>query len=82
MIQYEAAAMGDSDTAVNREWLYILTDDSNSVVVEIDGDGGKEVQHYSLKAEGVDGHWQSMAAWSRERGEMYGFDWSPSWCGK
>ena len=68
-INYDAAAKGGFDTAINRQWLYALTGDSSLLVVHLEGSGGQQVQKYPLADYGPAGHWQGMAAWPHEQGE-------------
>lgn len=63
VITYEAAAKGGFDTTLDREWMYVLTGDSSVVVVHLSGDGGKQVQKFSLAKYGPVDHWQGMAVW-------------------
>lgn len=62
-IQFETAAMGGYDVAVDRQWLYFLAKDSSIIVVNLEGSGGKEVQHFSLDSQGQPNHWQGMAVY-------------------
>ncbi len=62
-IQYEIDAKGGLDTTFDRQWLYVLTGDSSVVVINLEGTGGTEVQHFSLTSEGQPGHWQGMAVY-------------------
>ena len=62
-IQYDSSAIGGFDMVVNRQWLYLLTSDSSVVVINIESNGGKQVQHYSLQGEGPSGQWQGIATY-------------------
>ena len=63
VIQYENSAKGGFDTAIDRDWMYVLTGDSGVVVIELGNDGGKQVQHFELTGQGPQGNWQGMAVW-------------------
>ena len=69
VISYDANAKGGLDTVINRQWLYTETGDNSIVVVELEGNGGKQVQKYSLANYGPAGGWQGLAAWPHEQGE-------------
>ncbi len=69
VVTYDAAAKGGLDTVINRQWLYTLTGDDSVVVVQLEGNGGKEVQKFSLAKYGPARGWQGLAAWPHEQGE-------------
>lgn len=63
VIDYESDAIGGFDTTIQREWMYTLAGDSSVIVFRLEGDGGKEVQHVSLKGEGPAGQFEGLAVW-------------------
>lgn len=64
-VKLDMSAGGGFDTKIDRTWMYVLTQDSSVVVVDLEGSNyGKaatQVQKYDLANYGVKGNWEGMA---------------------
>ena len=68
VIQFEKTnPLGGYDVATDRDWLYFLAHDSSIIVVNLEGNGGKETQRFSLGSEGKPNQWQGMAVYAGSR---------------
>ena len=43
--------------------MYGLTEDHSIVVIQLEENGGKQVQKFGLHEQAPDKHWQGMASW-------------------